>query len=888
MQSAKFSLWRWRSATRIVAVALSASFTFSPLSVALAQEAPPEMPADPGTSTAPVETPPAPDFSIPGVDNAAEPGAPAESIAGTTPPPETPSEQIDAPIDQIPDGIEVNPPEDQQASLLSSFGDGSPTVPSPTVFTSLSTAPKVDGQTGALTKSIKPDIPPGRNGLQPDLTLRYNNHNTEDGIVGYGWTVSIPYIQRLNKLGSQSLYNFPYFASSIDGELATTSSATTTMTFGAKVDDGSFNAYSFANNMWTMYDKNGTRYTFGASDNAQQNASASSTQIYKWMLQEIRDTNNNYVRYVYTKDSGQIYPSQIIYTGNGVADGIFTITFTTASRPDPRTNYLPGFSVTTNYRISKIEASVNGNVVREYNLSYTSGNNGKRSLLSAVQENGWDANHQNQVTYPATSLAYTSSSALFIAAGSERVRDSAYIVTDANGDSINDTTVFVVSGSTIGEVFPNGAPPSTVINPAPEYWASGSGCGGYAPVEIGTRYLDVNADGKADVLRGVHNTSSGDTFEFFRNAYTGSGYSWTSVATTSWNGIIPAFSLQSGTTYTTGIFGDVNADGLPDFELRLSGFGNEAYLGNGTTWDSATTTIFAPVLAMPFGGPDEHNNQLIDINGDGLADWMYSDSGAVTYFRLNTGSGWDATPAAQWTLATSTTYLAGGGTAYYDRGMRFLDINGDGLADFVRSFSGSTAGHEIANFKFVMLNTGNGWATSTAYTIPSYITTDDAGGVCFNEYANWTGNGQEAQDVLSTITYPQGGTDTITYQKSGQSGNSPELPYSLLTVASVTSDDGFANTIAKNYTYSGALQYQAQGARERRFAGFASVTETDANTKTVTYFDQANALDTGNGEQADGYGQMNHAFRVDVRKVSDNCKRWNHPTWTGCQVRLAA
>jgi len=50
----------------------------------------------------------------------------------------------------------------------------------------------------------------------------------------------------------------------------------------------------------------GTRYTFGASDNAQQNASASSTQIYTWMLQEIRDTNNNYVRYVYAKDSGQI------------------------------------------------------------------------------------------------------------------------------------------------------------------------------------------------------------------------------------------------------------------------------------------------------------------------------------------------------------------------------------------------------------------------------------------------------------------------------------------------------------------------------------------------------------------------------------------------------
>jgi len=108
-----------------------------------------------------------------------------------------------------------------------------------------------------------------------------------------------------------------------------------------------------------MYDKNGTRYTFGASDNAQQNASASSTQIYTWMLQEIRDTNNNYVRYIYAKDSGQIYPLQILYTGNGGTDGIFKITFSTSTRSDTYTSYKPLFKVTTNYKISQITAAVN-------------------------------------------------------------------------------------------------------------------------------------------------------------------------------------------------------------------------------------------------------------------------------------------------------------------------------------------------------------------------------------------------------------------------------------------------------------------------------------------------------------------------------------------------
>jgi hypothetical protein len=60
------------------------------------------------------------------------------------------------------------------------------------VFTLQNARPKADGTTGALTQNLKLDIPPGRNGLQPDLALQYNSQRAEDGIAGYGWTVSIP------------------------------------------------------------------------------------------------------------------------------------------------------------------------------------------------------------------------------------------------------------------------------------------------------------------------------------------------------------------------------------------------------------------------------------------------------------------------------------------------------------------------------------------------------------------------------------------------------------------------------------------------------------------------------------------------------------------------
>ena len=67
-------------------------------------------------------------------------------------------------------------------------------------------------------------------------------------------------------------------------------------------------------------------------------------------------------------------------------------------------------------------------------------------------------------------------------------------------------------------------------------------------------------------------------------------------------------------------------------------------------WD-ATTTIFS--AKQDFTDPNA--SQFIDINGDGLDDWVYSD-GTNIYVLLNTGTGWNASPSPQWTIATSTLY----------------------------------------------------------------------------------------------------------------------------------------------------------------------------------------------------------------------------------------
>ena len=65
----------------------------------------------------------------------------------------------------------------------------------------------MDTLTGALLYTYPITVPPGRNGLQPDLKLIYNNSDSNNGnLFGYGWSINIPYIERINRKGVEKLY----------------------------------------------------------------------------------------------------------------------------------------------------------------------------------------------------------------------------------------------------------------------------------------------------------------------------------------------------------------------------------------------------------------------------------------------------------------------------------------------------------------------------------------------------------------------------------------------------------------------------------------------------------------------------------------------------------
>jgi hypothetical protein len=131
--------------------------------------------------------------------------------------------------------------------------------------------------------------------------------------------------------------------------------STSTTTYRARIDDGSHTSYSLANNMWTVYDKNGTRYLYGSDDTGRQYdvGTGTSTRTHKWMLQEVRDTNGNYVKYTYLRHGNELYPYKITYTGHDSTDGIMSVQFATSTRPDSRVSYIPGLEASSTERISE-------------------------------------------------------------------------------------------------------------------------------------------------------------------------------------------------------------------------------------------------------------------------------------------------------------------------------------------------------------------------------------------------------------------------------------------------------------------------------------------------------------------------------------------------------
>ncbi len=356
------------------------------------------------------------------------------------------------------------------------------------------------------------------------------------------------------------------------------------------------------------------------------------------------------------------------------------------------------------------------------------------------------------------------------------------------------------------------------------------GDGTYAPLQVSVPSTSGNYGAGGYSFQGMHDTN-GDGLVDAVWAYAGTTTNWgTRVAVSLSQGDGTYAPLQVSVPSISGNYGaggysfqgmhDTNGDGLVDAVWAYAGtttnWGTRVAVslskGNGTY---APLQVSAPSTSGNYGAGGYSFYGMQDINSDGLADaiWVYSSTTANGGVRLAVSSSQgDGTYAP---LYVSTPSVSGnyGANGYSFQGVH--DTNGDGLADAVWAYAGTTTN----------------WGTRVAVSLSQLKTPR------LEEITDSNNN-------VTSLTY-KSLTDPSVYTK-GTGAQFPvvDLQYPQYVVSEVETSDGIGGTRTVNYQYEG-LKTHVQG---RGSYGYSKITETHVETEktSVTEYDQTGFPFIGN------------------------------------------
>ncbi len=750
--------------------------------------------------------------------------------------------------------------------------------------------PEADQTSGALSYAYPIVTPSGRAGMEPSLALVYNSLTTANiNTAGYGWDLSLPSIERINRDGVHVMYSQNNYTSSLsgDGQLASTAQAGQ---YVARVDKGNFIRYAYNTDAsaWKAYDKHGTVYSFGSSPNARDGDSEN--HVARWLVDEMRDANGNYVSYTYVpNDTWNPLISEITYTNHQsdagqITAGIYKLSFIYERRDDTVNSYRWRFTSSNSHRLKTVEIRAQDTLIKKYDLAYTTGVNGVRSLLSSVTETGYDA-QGIAIALPSTTFDYTkglenppldsqgiaqptANGDFTFGFGSSYYgpRKNGEVYVDINGDGYIDSFLSAPAPDGVPGVWHTiitlnslGSQPGLVGFPNLEF--AGLGFSPSYPVEKGARAADFNGDGFTDLF--------GIPFVTYNPNCTPQPQ------------CIPPPGVK--TLYTS-----AGADATPETlefikkTTDLGAFPIDYPLAQGMTL--YVSDIYGSGVPTPYLTP--FHLSALDLNLDGLDDAIETQNSS---YAINKGMGpsnFKESVPVDGSLPVRMSDMYGN-----DMGVRFIDINADGLVDILRGWKlphngppGYSNGYTEGDYNEVWINTGNGFVKNTTLKSPYFISIENVNspgffGYSATDYVDTNGDGivdipnslTTRTDLLKTIAYPTGGKTAVEYKPTSRfyKPNSsalanPKLPTILWAVSRISTSDGLGNAPHVEDTVYEGGRWFFNSANDKKFAGFEKVTKTDDASVTVTYFHQGNGDNAANGETGDRYGKIGLAYKTEV------------------------
>ena len=543
---------------------------------------------------------------------------------------------------------------------------------------------------GGATFTIPIEVLPGKDGIQPALSVMYNSQ-AGNGLLGYGWNLAgISSITRCDKtiyhdnnpvignsytIGDGVNYNEDRFM--LDGQRLLSISTNTSYgqdgcLYRTEVDNisriTSYGGDGQNPDKFKVWTKDGYIIEYGYTEDSKFK-NPTNNKVAMWMVNKISDYNGNYMTYHYHTTDNHCRIDYIEYTGCGNVQPIYQVEFNYTSRDDKECIYLYNQKILSDYLIESISMKYQNNEVYKYTFTYDGINPSNGRFYSRLMSVGLE---QDGVSLNPTTIEwgdYTTQYDSTLDIINNNIKDACY-VGDFNGDGIDDIVTFpYINQNTTGTwmcLYGNGDGTFTYTGVNGNNKISGNYIRNVIP-------CDLNGDGLCDMLTLSTNEYSSNNngvynYQVHLHAY---------FANSEGNG----FTLKYIGNYVTSInifdcvqVGDYLGNGTTDIMI-LSGRSNSGGT-NGTYITLGTYDFVNDCFTIILD--EKHVSSKCDIvtqgdfNGDGRTDIMLTDEyNSTIYTLIKNGYNWDL----------STLYTAGYPTKWHK--VYAGDFNGDGKTDLL-------------------------------------------------------------------------------------------------------------------------------------------------------------------------------------------------------------
>ncbi|WP_144391807.1 SpvB/TcaC N-terminal domain-containing protein [Pleionea sediminis] len=571
-------------------------------------------------------------------------------------------------------------------------GSGVNTASDPHVL-SLPTGPgSIDGlgerfslapNTGTSQYQVPIDVPPGRAGFSPSLSIEYSN-GYGNGLLGVGMQLSVPYLQRQTDKGLpvyEDWLSGNRRDSDGDGEVDEFDEADTYIDntgkelvyvkdnlYRAQVEDG-FILYEKLEQGWRWHFPNGSKLTLGTRSTSRVEGlhplQANKLVVYRWYPDSMVDSNGNEIKYIYQKVDGDAYPYLAEITYNHSEASHVGLRFNYEFRPDVLTDFRSGFELRISQRLTEISTYAGNKEGISYKIDY--------EAISSLQPVSLIKSIQKQSFNKSTSLPpiqftwsqFDTQNALRAAMPKVQpmpINSKDTLFFDLNADGLPDV---INTGYRNNHYWLNqGADEQGVVQFSGRKQMERASTRKFSNSNV--RVADVNGDGKSDVLTFSTNNVSVISPAEVDNAAGNSEIFWKPHGLLSKPGV--AFNDSSVR------FVDVNHDKRVDALLIKRG-SHAVSLNLENGW---TRGIPLPIdrTAQSLDLANQ-NVYLADMNGDRLMDLVlvaaFNDRFVVSYYPGRGLNGFGSR------IGFQTVYSR----QLYSDAINFNDVNGDGRADLV-------------------------------------------------------------------------------------------------------------------------------------------------------------------------------------------------------------